>query len=279
MSDVTKIEWTDYTWSPWEGCTKISPGCVNCYAETRNHRFGMDNWGKGKPRRLTVDWKKPLRWDGLIAVRKENFAQQNLRVFPSLCDWLDDEVPIQWLSDFMGLMLATPNLDWLLLTKRPENFFRVQHCLDDERAAMWFKEGSPPRNIWIGVSVEDQQRADERIPGLLKIPAAVRFLSVEPLLGPVQLEALRINTLMPGAPGIDWVIIGGESGAGARPCNIEWLRLCIRQCRAAGVPVFVKQLGSNPVSNRGPQRIKLRHNKGGDPFEWPEDLQVREFPS
>jgi protein gp37 len=320
MSDNTTIEWATHTWNPWEGCTKVSPGCTNCYAEARNRRFSKGaNWGKGKPRRRTsaATWRKPVIWNRDAEKQKRNdigpFREMRPRVFPSLCDWLDDEVLIEWLDDFLRLIHDTPNLDWLLLTKRPENWLsRLRRVYAREEmmggdgmawaiALNHWLHGKPPANVWIGTSVEDQLRADERIPELLKIPAVVRFLSVEPLLGPVELPFLGIapkdltnGSFLPISYLIDWVIIGGESGPGARPCNIEWIRDIVRQCKAASVPCFVKQLGSrvdiedceapipfrNTVSGKdGRWYVDLKHPKGGDPAEWPEDLRVRQFPT
>lgn len=336
MSENTKIEWCDHTWSPWRGCTKVSPGCANCYAEALSKRNPavLGNWGKGKPRVLAKNWGEPVRWNRVAGNGKcdccgstrdasntgnckrcgeidRTFTRP--RVFPSLCDWLDDEVPIEWLARFLALIHDTPNLDWLLLTKRPENWLnRIEEV---KRYAL--RKGNPPRphedaaaaalaghwsvgdypiNVWIGTSVEDQIRADERIPALLKIPARRRFLSVEPMLGPVDLSmwlpnkdadgdtTARYNYEHPKAS-IHWVIVGGESGSGARPCNVEWIRDVVRQCAAAGVPCFVKQLGSNVVQSWNDPSIspstfsvKLKHPKGGDPAEWPEDLRVRQFP-
>lgn len=214
------------------------------------------------------------------------------RVFPSLCDWLDDEVPIEWLADFLKLIQDTPNLDWLLLTKRPENFWkRINDVFEHPPAiglSRWlesFDRFGLPEHIWIGTSVEDQKRADERIPELLAIPAKVRFLSVEPLLGPVDLAYSCFNGAdsLGSMPGIHWVIVGGESGPGARPCNIEWIRSIQRACHYARTSVFVKQLGSSvrgPAQHEGTHReYILHHPKGGDPEEWPHDLRVREFPS
>lgn len=319
MSEDTKIQWATHTFSPWEGCTKISPGCANCYAEARNHRFGMDNWGKGKPRRRTsaATWRNPVKWN----LKIEN--QERPRVFPSLCDPFDEEVPIARLADFLKLIHDTPNLDWLLLTKRPENcvtrlnetleYCRYNHSGLLEGAAYFigtWLNSKPPHNVWLGVSVEDQKRADERIPELLKIPAVVRFLSVEPLLEQVDLRLQSRDDFSDSGHGvgrfkkIDWAIFGGESGPGARPCNIEWIRDGMRQCRAAGVPVFVKQLGGHVIDRNdagfdgddgewpmdthyreidhgyqgAPIRILLKDKKGGEPCEWPEDLRVREFP-
>jgi protein gp37 len=247
MSQNTKIEWATHTFNPWIGCTKVSPGCANCYAEAHDRRFGGGHWGKGVPRKRTseANWRKPLKWD--------RDAQENRpRVFcASLADWLDDEVPIEWLADLLGLIHSTPNLDWLLLTKRPENWlhrmalaqsitvdgnpFPTVRKLTDK----WFA-GRPPANVWIGTTVEDQTRADERIPALLKIPAKVRFLSCEPLLGPVDFAKGGCAAWM-GL--IEWVICGGESGPNARPMHPDWARTLRDQCAAACVPFFFKQWG------------------------------------
>jgi protein gp37 len=223
-------------------------------------------------------------------------------------------VPIEWLADFLKLIHDTPNLDWLLLTKRLENWDRrmelvVKRFWNTPQAqgifswaAEWHEAQEPPHNIWLGASVEDQQRADERIPQLLAIPAKVRFLSVEPLLGPVDLSFAmpwQVNDERGiYKRGLDWVIIGGESGRNARPCSVEWIRDIIRQCKAAGVACFVKQLGSLSIVEDirdwifpDPEMLAdctighifrtqfmQQHPKGGDPSEWPEDLRVREFP-
>lgn len=216
------------------------------------------------------------------------------RIFPSLCDWIDDEVPIEWLADFLRVIYETPNLDWLLLTKRLENWSpRLKACADigSQLAIDWLSDGidrnskGAPPNVWIGTSVENQKYADERIPALLKIPARVRFLSVEPLLGPIKIRAFEADgdpLYLPNiAADIHLVIVGGESGPGARLCNIEWIRDIKRQCEAALVPLFCKQLGSFVVEGQEPARrtVRLKHPKGGDPSEWPEDLRVREFPN
>lgn len=286
MSETTNIEWATSTGNPWIGCTKVSPGCKNCYAATLDHnRFSrtmgggtkdkpVSHWGKGAPRfRTKTFWKDAIKWNRIASIPHctDTFGGTTLpprpRIFPSLCDWLDDEVPIEWLVDFLKLIHDTPNLDWLLLTKRPENFLRrlsdAHNVMDAKDAGSawfiadwaWIKQ-RPPANVWTGTSVEDQQRADERIPELLKIPAKVRFLSVEPLLGPVELDP---NWLGAGGrtgdnyqqPQVHWVIVGGESGPGARACTVEWIRSIVQQCAAAGVPCFVKQLGSNPRARRG----------------------------
>lgn len=330
MSETTKIEWASASWSPWEGCTKVSPGCAHCYAEALNHRFGKDNWGPGKSRRrMSADyWKQPVKWNRDEDHRPQT-ADHRPRIFPSLCDWLDEEVPVAVLADFLKLIHDTPNLDWLLLTKRPENWrdrllaarnygLQKQGELSVNGVggglAAWWEQGNALANVRLGVSVENQRCADERIPELLKIPAGVRFLSVEPLLEAVDLPAAfrhasgecQVSDFAcrmqqshewerEHGRGGWWVIVGGESGPGARPCNVEWIRGVVSQCRAAGVPCFVKQLGSNVFAD--PQkdllkfvwdahshrindcrRILLKHPKGGDPAEWPADLRVRQFP-
>lgn len=289
MSENTKIEWCDHTWSPWRGCTKVSPGCANCYAEKLSHRNPavLGNWGKGKPRVLAKNWNEPVMWNKAAAQRSCGYCSfeeadgellkqchrcaQRPRVFPSLCDWLDEEAPIEWLARFLQLIHDTPNLDWLLLTKRPENWgHRVAYATAYNLAARlpsgkWGKawmDGTHPVNVWIGTSVEDQTRADERIVDLLHIPARRRFLSVEPLLGPVDMKLDQIESAsgyrhadncggfcdfacggMEIRGGIDWVIVGGESGPNARPMHPEWALAVRDQCEAAGVAFFFKQWG------------------------------------
>ncbi len=331
MGEQTKIEWCDHSWSPWRGCTKISPGCANCYAETLSKRNPavLGNWGKGKPRVLAKNWGDPVRWNNYrfrcpgcghwnhqssdwcqaersgCSVKADLFILSRPTVFPSLCDWLDEEVPVEWLARFLQLIHDTPNLTWLLLTKRPENwdlritealgFCLMQHASKSGPLRDWiasWKGGTPPANVWVGTSVEDQERADERIPALLSIPAAGRFLSAEPLLGPVDLE-MALEEFQPLNPDLSrkpapvgWVIVGGESGPGSRPCHVDWIRSLVSQCKDAAVPVFVKQLGARPIQSWGAESriqpgdfsVRLAHRKGGDPAEWTKDLRVREFP-
>ena len=299
MSEKTNIEWTDHTFNPWIGCAKVSPGCVHCYADRQdNHRkWTPEGWGKGKPRKRTsaANWRQPLLWNQNAkkfpwkcptceccitddayesdpCVECSNCHKAYLvprnrpRVFcGSLCDWLDGEVPIEWLADLLALIHQTPNLDWQLLSKRPENWeSRMLKCsvhLKAVRGDMptWLWDwrnayGAPPPNVWIGVSVEDQARADERIPELLKIPAKVRFLSCEPLLGP--LSRFIKGTRAAGHESqetrwVDWVICGGESGPQARPMHPDWARSLRDQCQAAKVPFFFKQWGEWIGSDQG----------------------------
>jgi protein gp37 len=255
-------------------------------------------WGKGQPRQRTSEsyWKQPLLWNRQAAPVAENhplYPVRRPRVFcASLADWLDDEVPVRWLRDLLLLIETTPNLDWLLLTKRPENWEqRIWAVLN--AGIPWKSDGMSiiqswidfkiaPFNVWLGTSVEDQIRADLRIPLLLKIPAKVRFLSAEPLLGPVDLAYSCFNGAdsMGAMPGLHWVIFGGESGPKSRPCGIDWIRAGVKQCRAAGVAPFVKQLGAVPVLPFDASEMipSFKDRKGGDIDEWPADLRVREWP-
>jgi protein gp37 len=320
----SKIQWTHHTFNPWIGCSKVSPGCANCYAETLDkNRFSktlsggtkdapVSHWGKGAPRQRTsaANWKQPLRWDN--AEFPQLVGIERPRVFcASLADWLDDEVPIEWLADLLDLIRRTPHLDWLLLTKRPQNWRgRIFHAWEYSVVfdksyltvwlASWLREtqGTPPANVWIGTSTEDQARADERIPLLLNIPAKVRFLSMEPLLGPVEIRALRKSDgwtyadrpltgeratrqgLWPDKdmPRIHWVIAGGESGPKARSMHLDWAKGIRRQCEAASVPFFMKQLGADPLFMHDCP-YPITDKKGATMEDWPESLQVRQFPS
>jgi protein gp37 len=242
MSANSKIEWCDHTFNPWIGCTKVSPGCANCYAEGESKRRGWAQWGRGQPRHHTSEtyWKQPIQWN-----RRASLSGVRERVFcASLADVFDPEVPDEWRFALFRTIIETPHLDWLLLTKRPEiahDFYHNKIGLRDET----IREKFLP-NVWLGVSVEDQTRADERIPVLLEIPAVVHFLSCEPLLGPVDLAAWfccngKTGPCSRHRP--DWIICGGESGHGARPMHPDWALSLRKQCAAAGVPFFFKQWG------------------------------------
>lgn len=272
MGTKTNIEWCDHTFNPWVGCTKVSAGCANCYAEhsTPSRVFNVA-WGKGAPRRRTsvANWKKPLAWaaDPYDPTRRR-------RVFcGSLCDVFDPEVPDQWRTDLFDLIYRTKTLDWLLLTKRPAHAVKM---LAGECGSIFAPETfqSLFPNVWFGVSAEDQRAWDERVPILAKIPAVRKFVSCEPLLGPIEMcghDASAFPTAL------NWVIFGGES-LGGRPCNVEWIRDGVRQARAFGLAVFVKQLGSNPILEPGPVSVALEDPKGGDIDEFPADLRIREWP-
>lgn len=249
MAENSKIEWCDHTFNPWIGCQRVSPGCDYCYAEMQNaHRKWTPGWGPGAPRTRTsaAYWRQPLKWNAQAAA-----AGTRPRVFcASLADVFDNQADPAWRADLWSLIDATPNLDWLLLTKRPQNI-----------AGMAERHPDLPLlagNVWIGTTVENQEEADRRIPHLLNVPAAKRFLSCEPLLGPVDLTNIRPPEVKSGEahgwsciwtenhvgrPVIDWVICGGESGPKARPTHPDWARSLRDQCKGAGVPFFFKQWG------------------------------------
>lgn len=262
----SRIAWTNHTFNSWIGCAKVSPGCQSCYAETGyGRRFGVE-WGHGKPRRRTTEayWRQPRAWDRRAAIT----GTRPLVFCASLADWLDPEVPPAWRMDLLDLIGQTPHLIWLLLTKRPEHWRRLVGEAADAgcRMANRWVAGDAPANVWAGATAEDRRTTIERVPRLLEIPAALRFLSVEP-----QLESIA-----PDLDGIDWVIVGGESGRGARPFDLRWARELRDRCAGARVPFFLKQLGDNPVEDGVPLRSRSRH--GDDPRLWPADLRVRQFP-
>lgn len=221
----SKIEWTDHTFNPWIGCHKISPGCANCYAATLNHRFNRAEWVKGGHRHKTDTWKQPLSWNRRCEAEKSVelvFCASMADVFETL----ENREMNRWRDDMhQELISQTPYLRWLLLTKRPENIkkYYQKHEMD------------VPRNVWLGTSVESQDYAKPRIERLIENEAAVRFLSCEPLLGPLDLT--------PYLSEIDWVIVGGESGGHARTLKPEWVASIRDQCRKANVAFFFKQWG------------------------------------
>jgi len=267
----TTIEWTStyhddgsvtpgYSFNPWHGCMKVSAGCAHCYAETMNKRFGHNNWGPASvtSRRMFGEkhWQEPLKWNA--AAEKSG---QRARVFcASMADVFEDHPQVeQERRRLFDLIEVTPNLDWLLLTKRPEN---IRNMVPGDWLAPKgaFKVlpyvGGFPKNIWIGTSVENQEQAEKRIPHLLSVPAHVRFLSCEPLLGPVWLYShwlFRTVSLGMGNvnPPIKWIIAGGESGHGARTVDPDWIRSLRNQCQSAGVAFFFKQWGSRTSKTNG----------------------------
>lgn len=288
MGRDSGIKWTKHTFNKWVGCTKVSPGCANCYAEV----WARDNkdirWGLGQPRRLTSthNQNNPFRWEREAA----KTGERTFVFSASLSDWLDPEVPAEWLAGLLDTVVKTPRLTWQLLSKRPELWRERMHaCLLVEGVNPAIKDwldGKPPANVWVGTTVEDQARADLRIPALEAIPAVLRFLSCEPLIGGVDLNLMRDYAGDPSVPGgtypvptgeIGWVIIGGESGDNARPFALEWARSLVRQCQEAGVPVFVKQYGDRPVD--GGVAVPITSDAGGNQDEWEPELRVREFPA
>jgi protein gp37 len=296
MARRTKIEWADATWNPVRGCTRISAGCKYCYAErmaarglpgllspTTGDPFSVMHAGEprwtGNVELIEAELWRPLRW------------RNPRRVFVnSVSDTFHENVTGEQLGRMFAVMARCAQHTFLVLTKR------------SRRMMDWFAETSVPPNVWCGVSVEDQRRADERIPDLLNIAATVRYVSAEPLLGPLDLapymvparvrlgyrevlerhpcDHARIPAHLRLRPHIHWVIVGGESGPGARPCQIGWVHGVVRQCDDAGTPCFVKQLGANRHWHwcHREDLPMIRHPKGGDAREWPEELRVRQWP-
>lgn len=258
MGVDTKIQWAHHTFNPWWGCVRVSPGCVHCYAEAFDRRVSgvaAAHWGPTSERRFFGDkhWYEPLRWN-----REAIAAGERRRVFcASMADVFERRPDlVEPRARLYRLIEATPGLDWMLLTKRPENIGGVPIL----------------SNVWYGTTVEDVARKG-RIDLLRRVIATVRFLSIEPLLEDLGTLDLR---------GIDLVIVGGESHQTrslARGCDAEWIRHVVEQCQAAGVAVFVKQVGSNAFNLRPQGPLRTVDPKGGDPSEWPQDLRVREMPA
>lgn len=304
MSDGSRIEWLarpgtrPASWNPIRArnvatggighwCAHVSPGCANCYAERMQPRFG-----------------NPIRYAAQDQAKVEMFLDQDVLNAPlrwrrsrtvfvcSMTDLFGVWVSDDWLDHIFAIMAALPQHTFIVLTKRPGRMqaYLARHDIglrwachfgqpkvSPEIAVEWSNNGLP--NVWLGVSVEDQERADTRIPILLDTPAAVRFVSAEPLLGSVDLRPFLFSTGAPFAGYtvgyttelgmLHWVIVGGESGPGARWCDVAWIRGIVDQCRTAGVPAFVKQIGSRPGHG---------DRKGADPSEWPAAIRVREWP-
>lgn len=363
MSAITSIEWTDRTWNPVRGCSRVSEGCRNCYAERFAGRFaGVDGYMHGFVANHSADHDAggfaKWRWTGKVELMPEKLAEplswrKPQRVFVnSMSDLFHESLPFEHTLAIFGAMAACPHLTFQVLTKRPAHMREVlgemrsrlqrsgrfaHPALAEHAAVIAMKLGAPEStasdrlfkaanrcagrgawplpNVWLGVSVEDQTSAEERIPILLETPAAVRFVSAEPLLGPIEYRMGWISPFhdlgpdMRPTPRIDQTIIGGESGPSARPCEVAWIRDLVEQLRhsegtrSTHHAVFVKQLGANstwrvpkawlafngaaaiecehgydacPTCDAG--SMPMRDRKGGDIAEWPEDLRVREFP-
>jgi protein gp37 len=336
---MTKIQWTEKTWNPIVGCSKVSAGCQNCYAINQAYRNAAMGSKLPTPGRLayyeglTEKRGDRVEWSGVA-----NFVPEALEIplktkkattwfVNSMSDLFHESVRDEWIDQVLAVMCATPQHTYQVLTKRPDRMLsyvkalldrlkglspasgKWNHMTDAEKTLAnlyWYNFDRKPgyffplRKLWLGVSVENQKAADERIPLLLQAPAAIRFLSCEPLLEEISFttthpEWRTINLLTGETPysasagaAIDWVIVGGESGHNARPCDADWIRAIVQQCKSAKVPVFVKQLGSRPIipcrmpgdagwDEFGP--IYRTTGKGSDPEEWPEDLRVREMPN
>jgi protein gp37 len=318
------IAWTEQTWNPIRGCTRISKGCTRCYAEVVAARFSDEGLAyEGLARRTSAG----PRWTGKLVVVDEHMAdpirwQRPRMIFVnSMSDLFHESLPIEAIARVYAVMLLAPHHTFQVLTKRAR---RMREVLSDSsfygrvlEAANEFRDRwpkltgigisdptlFPPKHVWNGVSVEDQDAADERLPELVRVPSAVRWISVEPQLGAVRLSPAML-------PALQWVVIGGESGHDAREFKVEWARSLMAQCRDAGVRVFMKQTGSNPTATYYDEGYRELHEAGGierpdpigwdyrdgqpppdtrmsvrgvaraggEPAEWPEDLRVREFP-
>jgi protein gp37 len=262
----SKIEWTDHTFNPWTGCTKISPACDHCYAEGWAKRTGLVRWGNHPRRRTTKSyWKKPIKWNATARAFKHQHAHRPRIFCASLADVFDNQVPLEWRVDLFALIRECPRLDWLMLTKRPQNIIRM---LPKD----W---GDGYHNVWLGVTAEDQSFFDQRWEILQPIPAVIKFISYEPALGSLSLAK---HDSLP-----DWMISGGESGGGARPLKPRWIRDIILECQDRGVAVFHKQWGTyrnNPlVIEQGMSKSEAKaidhFGKGGGLVD---GQLVREFP-
>jgi protein gp37 len=285
---MSKIQWTDQTANPIKEakevdgrlhpngnyCIPVSPGCVNCYASALNAR-GTRFGGNGRKFGFRPDGH-PAMWLDLPMLRRWERIRKPRKIFVgSMTDIFGP-----WVTDWMIFAIldamANSKATFQLLTKRPERAFQVM-----KDWTFLYDHNQPPPNIWLGTSVEDQKRLDERLIWLIRTPAAVRFLSVEPLLGPVTLfdvggpaaQGMQYDNprqLLLPADMIDWVIIGGESGPNARPLELRWIEDVLKQCEDADMPAFVRQLGS--------RWDNAPHGKGGEPEQWPQHLRVRMFP-
>lgn len=255
MGENTKIAWAHHTFNPWIGCSKVHTGCKYCYAEKDwDKRRGRVKWGEDGTRDKTKTWGEPKKWNRRCAAG--GFRQ---RVFcASLADIFEDRPELaEWRRELFDLIDNTPFLDWLLLTKRPENI-----------QAMWPGGLLDKRrhNVWLGTSVSNQETADTWIDRLLKSRELSKyvFVSYEPALAMVDFSWWIDE--------IDQIIVGGESGPNARPFDVRWAHYTVEQCRISKTACLVKQMGSNPVG------ITCRHPKGEDLNEWPEELRVQQFP-
>jgi len=287
MGKNSSISWTHHTFSPWWGCVEVSPACDECYARVLANRWGFDVWGKDAPRRFFTDkhWNEPLKWDAAAAK-----AGERHRVFcASMADVFEDRRDLDiWRLRLYTLIEKTPNLDWMLLTKREKAI----------RKLLPFQWTMSPRpNVWLGVTAENQRRAEERIPALLEVPAVVHWVSAEPLLSHINFEPwiagykhdvthdrhdapdgarvggeVRSGDQWFREKGIDWVIVGGESGHHARRMDPEWANDIRRQC-SGKVAYHFKQKGRVLAGE-----LKCKDREGKDLSEWPKEFQVQEFP-
>lgn len=272
MGKDSKISWTHSTFNPWWGCLEVSPACDNCYAREVAARFSPGLWGKDAPRRFFGDkhWNEPLKWN---ATAKK--AGQRHRVFcASMADICEDRRDLDPHRERLWKLIeATPDLDWMLLTKRPENYRTML-------PSRWIIGEKPERpNVWLGTTAENQRRADERIPHLVSVPAAVYWISAEPLLGPIDFRGHWSREVETGqlssafVHGINWVIVGGESGDAPRRMDPQWARDIRKQCQENGAAFHFKQKGRVLSAEMG-----CKNKEGKEMSEWPEEFRVQDFP-
>ena len=290
MGNKTGIQWTDATWNPLRGCSRVSKGCENCYAETVAHRFS----GPGEPYHgLIAIGKKGPRWNGNIMLVPDKLAdpirwsKPRMVFVNSMSDLFHHGVSNEYIAAVFGVMAAATKHTFQVLTKRPErakDWFAwvsmqspspAEYCAAEAKKLTGRKEldkidnAWPLDNVWLGVSCEDQSTADKRIPVLLSTPSKIRWASYEPALGPTDFT--------PWVNNLDWIVVGGESGNGSRPFDWVWAEDVVNCTSGSSTKVFVKQLGSKPVLT-GLGVTKLKSKKGGDPSEWPQSIQVRDYP-
>lgn len=287
MSGKSPIQWTQTTWNPVVGCKRVSAGCDHCYAFALHDKRHVA-WKRGTFPTAPAQYHKPFSQVQLMPERLDDplhWRKPRMVFVNSMSDLFHEDVPGSFINDVWMTMRNAKRHTYQILTKRPERL--LEWTRTKANATGWPIGEIWPRNVWLGVSVENQQAADERIPILLEAPAPVRFLSCEPLLGPVSLYPYL--TAQPGSlgvelrgvglsgsvyvPGIHWVIVGGESGPHARVMALPWAYMLQQQCDVAGVPLFVKQLGTVWAKEH-----HAKDHHGGDMEEWPEHLRVREFP-
>lgn len=320
---MTNIEWTEKTWNPVVGCSKVSPGCKNFYAERMAHRLRemaladvAAGRNPGRKQHYIDAVSENGRWTGKLVPVPEalvdplGWRKPSMVFVNSMSDLFHEALDVSFIACVFGVMAYARRHTFQVLTKWPRRMARImsmltlEECLNAAGLAPDFEPAWPPENVWLGVSIENRKQT-ERINVLLRTKAAVRFISAEPLLERTDLGLrswAEIGNRRDDCR-INWVIVGGESGAGARPCELGWIRDVVRDCRLGGVPCFVKQLGSRPryheiqsaaqwMRSRGIAGPALEIEgtvemegdwpisdaKGGDPAEWPEDLRVREWP-
>ena len=254
VAENSRIEWTDHTFNPWTGCINVSPGCDHCYAEAWSKRSGHVRWGNHPRKRTTPEyWKAPEKWERHATQFSERRGRRQRVFCASLADIFDNQVDPAWRVDVFALVKSCPHLDWLLLTKRPQN---IRKMLPSD----W---GDGYANVWLGMTGEDQAHFDSRWKHLARVPAVVRFVSYEPAIGPLRIAPASIVP--------DWLISGGESGGNARPLDPRWIRAVAADCDARGIALFHKQWGAyskNPlVWEEGVATAKAAildpHGKGG----------------